>query len=285
MQLLAEMPVWDPGNMGDMDVRQAILDVGDGRAMVAMLGIDTVQMGEDAPMDCDSDYMERDILIEFETVDGMPVYYGGDCYDSDWEDPRDLAYVDWVDWSDFNAPEEYGGDLPDMQDIGLPKAVDATVMMVGEVTSLGHERQELSSYSLPAADMVITEPVADILIVGRDIPVMAESPDNRTTFDPDLLNTFETVGGMPVYYGGDLNDSDCESVGDHDLDTWEDWGDSDLIFGIGIMAFPRIPKIHSRRLYSVPMCFGVRTWSSRHECGQTFGMCLYRGCRLSPIQW
>ena len=71
--------------------------------------------------------------------------------------PRDLAYADWVDWSDFNAPEEYGGGPPDMQNIELPKAVDATVMMVGEVTSPGRERQELSSYSLPAVD-VITEP-------------------------------------------------------------------------------------------------------------------------------
>ena len=67
--------------------------------------------------------------------------------------------------------------------------------------------------------MVITEPVADILIVGQDVPVVAESLVHLNTFDPDLLKTFETVGGMPVYYGGDLNDSDCESVGDHDLDT------------------------------------------------------------------
>ena len=218
-QLPAELPVWDPGNVVDMDmtmdVRQAIPDVLDSRAVVAMVGIDMAQMGEDAPMDCDSDCAERDILNEFETVDGMPVYYGGGCYDSDWEDPRDLAYVDWVD---FNAPEEYGVDLPDMEDIGLPKAANATVMMVGEVASPGHASQDLSSYSLPAADMVITEPVADILIVGRDIPVVAESPDHRNTFDPDLPNTFETVCGMPVYYGGDLNDSDCESVGDHDLD-------------------------------------------------------------------
>ena len=231
-QLPAELPVWDPGNVVDMDmtmdVRQAISDVFDSCAVVAMVGIDTAQMGADAPMDCDSDCAERDILYEFETVDGMPVYYGGDCYDSDWEDPHDLAYADWVDWSDFNAPEEYGVDLPDMEDIGLPKAVDATVMMVGEVASPGHESQELSSYSLPAADMVITEPVADILIVRRDIPVVAESPDHRNTFDPYLLNTLETVCGMPVYYGGDLNDSDYESVGDHDLDTWEDWCDSDL---------------------------------------------------------
>ena len=31
-----------------------------------------------------------------------------------------------------------------------------------------------------------------------------------------------------LYYGGDISDSDCESVGDHDLDNWEDWYDSDL---------------------------------------------------------
>ena len=55
---------------------------------------------------------------------------------------------------------------------------------------------------------------------------MTESLDHLNTSDPDLLNTFETVGGMPVYYGGD--DLDCESVGDHDLDTWEDWCDSDI---------------------------------------------------------
>ena len=27
---------------------------------------------------------------------GMPVYYGGDFGDSDCEDPRDLAYEDWL---------------------------------------------------------------------------------------------------------------------------------------------------------------------------------------------
>ena len=75
---------------------------------------------------------------------------------------------------------------------------------------------------------MIAEPVADVIIVGQDVPVVIESQDHLNTFDPDLLNTFETVGGMPVYYGGDLNYSDFESVGDHDLDTWEDWCDPDL---------------------------------------------------------
>ena len=108
-----------------MVVRQAVPNVIDSRAVVAMVGIDTAQMGEDALMDCNSDCAERDILNEFETVDGMPVYHGGDCYDSDREDPRDLAYADWVDWVDWyncNAPEGYGVDIPDMEDIGLPKA-------------------------------------------------------------------------------------------------------------------------------------------------------------------
>ena len=74
-------------------------------------------------MDCDSDCAEQDIFNEFETVDGMPVYYGGDLYDSDWEDPRDLAYADWVDRCDFNAPEygvdipEYGVDIPDKEGV------------------------------------------------------------------------------------------------------------------------------------------------------------------------
>ena len=77
-----------------MDVRQAVPDGIDSCAVVAMVGIDTARMGEAAPMDCDSDCAERDIINEFETVDGIPVYYGGDLYDSDWEDPRDLAYAD-----------------------------------------------------------------------------------------------------------------------------------------------------------------------------------------------
>ena len=264
-----------------MDVRQAVPDVIDRRAVVAMVGIGVAQMGEDTPMDCDS--AERDIINEFETVNGMPVYYGGDLYDSDWEDPRDLACANWMDWCDFNTPEDYGADLPDREDTGLPKAVDVTVMMVSKVASPGYEHQELSSCSLPAADMVIAEPVADVLIVRQDVPVVAESPDHMNTFDPDLLNTFETVNKMPVYYGGDFNDSDCESVGDHDLDTWEDGCDSDL--RNRYYGFAQIPKMHSRRLYSVPRCFGVRTWESRHKSGRTFGMCLYRDCRLSPIQW
>ena len=57
-------------------------------------------------------------------------------------------------------------------------------------------------------------------MAGQDAPIMTEFRDTR--------NDFETVHGMPVYYGGDLNDSDCETPGDNDYDTWEDWCDSDI---------------------------------------------------------
>ena len=82
------------------------------RAVVATVGLDTVRMGEETPMDCDGECAEWDIRNEFETINGMPVYYGGDLYDSDdsdWEDPRDLAYAEHVDrktlmlWKECNC--------------------------------------------------------------------------------------------------------------------------------------------------------------------------------------
>ena len=41
---------------------------------------------------------------------------------------------------------------------------------------------------------------------------------------------------MAFYYEGDLNDLDCGSVGDQELDTWEDWCDS--AFRNGYSGFP-----------------------------------------------
>ena len=47
-----------------------------------------------------------------------------------------LLRIEWTGLTLMSA-KEYGVDLPDMEDIGLPKAVDATVMIVGEVASPG----------------------------------------------------------------------------------------------------------------------------------------------------
>ena len=47
--------------------------------------------------------MDGDIEDQYETFNGMPVYYGGDLYDSDWDDPYALA-SDVRDY-DFDVPE------------------------------------------------------------------------------------------------------------------------------------------------------------------------------------
>ena len=65
-------------------------DMSDSCAMVAMVGFNTVRRREEAPMNCDDECAEWDICNEFETIDGIPVYYGGDLCDSDgseWDDP------------------------------------------------------------------------------------------------------------------------------------------------------------------------------------------------------
>ena len=73
-----------------------------------------------------------------------------------------------------------------------PKAVDVPVMMVDEMTGPGYVRQKLSSCSLPEADMVCTEPVADILTMGHAVPEVVESLIRQ--------NSCETDGGGVVFY-------------------------------------------------------------------------------------
>ena len=78
----------------DMDVTEnncpVAPDVNASCAVVAMIGLDTVQRREEAPMNWDVECAEWDIRNEFETINGMPVYYGGNLCDSDcseWDDP------------------------------------------------------------------------------------------------------------------------------------------------------------------------------------------------------
>ena len=51
---------------------------------------------------------EGDILDQYETFDGMPVYYGGDLYDSehsDWDHPYAIAGEAYVEGYNFDVPE------------------------------------------------------------------------------------------------------------------------------------------------------------------------------------
>ena len=161
---------------------------------------DILMAGNGAPITAES----TDPQNEFEIVHGMPVYYGGYLNDSDCETPREGCCVD----------------LPDKGEVRMPNAMGATVMMVGDVAQPAHAQQDLWETSVPVIDIGITVTVGDILMAGNGAPITAESTDPQ--------NEFEIVHGMPVYYGGYLNDSDCETPRDNDYDTWEDWCDSDI---------------------------------------------------------
>ena len=162
-RLPADHTVFDTRSVVDMavmdEVRPSVPDVVHGRAVVAMVGVDAVRTREEIPMDCDIDSGMWDPRNDFETVDGMPVYYGGDFNDSDCEDSRDLAYEDWLDLYNLNAPEGCCVDLPEKGDDRLPNAMGSAVMMVGAVAQLAHVRQDLLVTSDPMMDIEITVPV------------------------------------------------------------------------------------------------------------------------------
>ena len=86
-------------------------------------------------------------------MDGMPVYYGGDFNYSDCENPRDIAYEDWVEWCDFNAPDGYCGFFPDDGEAQLPVTDWASVMVEGEMAELIRLRQDSWDASVSMADI------------------------------------------------------------------------------------------------------------------------------------
>ena len=82
------------------DSYQAVPGVIGDPAVVAMVGLDVMHMGEGTPLDSAGKCAKWDIRNDFETIDGMPVYYGSDLYDSDesdWKDPYDIACAEYVE--------------------------------------------------------------------------------------------------------------------------------------------------------------------------------------------
>ena len=70
--------------------------------------------------------MDRDILDQYEMLNGMPVYYGGDMYDSEdseWDDPYALASAAYVEDYNFDVPE--GMDLMVHRQSWIPDGSDA----------------------------------------------------------------------------------------------------------------------------------------------------------------
>ena len=77
-------------------------------AVVAMVGMNALPISNDTPLDCIDECTEWDIRDQFETIDGMAVYYGGDLCDSDesdWDDSYDIASAEYVEQYNFDVPE------------------------------------------------------------------------------------------------------------------------------------------------------------------------------------
>ena len=69
---------------------------------------------------------EGDVQDQYETFNGMPVFYGGDLYDSedsDWDDPYALASLAYVEDYNFDVPE--GMDLMVHHHNWIPDWLDA----------------------------------------------------------------------------------------------------------------------------------------------------------------
>ena len=69
---------------------------------------DNLVLGAAVPTLSPVEVRVRDILDQYETFNGMPVYYGGDRYDSedsDWDDPYAIASAAYVEDYYFDVPE------------------------------------------------------------------------------------------------------------------------------------------------------------------------------------
>ena len=154
----------------------------------------------------------------------MPVYYGGDLCDSDesdWDDPYDIACVEYVEQYNFDAIE--GMELNVFERCKRP---DKSAMVGSEWTGPKYVRQTSSSYPRCELDMVGVESLIDVFMERYDVPDAAVSPNVRNCSD-----TYD--GGTALYDEGDISDSDGVSIEDCERDTWEDWCDSALRNGFG----------------------------------------------------
>ena len=183
--LPADGPVGDVRHTVDMDVLRdnypAVPDIGDCRAVVAMVGLEAAQRKDEALRECGSDCAKWDNRNEFETIDGMPVYYGGDLCDSDdseWDDPWDLAYREHVKRYIFDALD--GMELKVFERL---KAVNEPTMIISEVPSRGPIRQNLNAPQVEA-DRVDSAGTRELLTEGSDVGGIAESLIHRTSVMP-----------------------------------------------------------------------------------------------------
>ena len=165
----------------------------------------------------------------------------------EWDDPWDLAYAEYVVQDNFDALE--GMELKVFE---RSRAVDDQAMMVSEVPGPRHVSPHSGGSPL-AVDMVDSETEVDNLTEGHDGSKVTECLTHRASGETD-------DEGVAFCCEGVLNDSDCESAGARERDTWEGWCDS--AFRSGYSDFP--PDLDDPQPPVVFSCFGMITLPKRH---------------------
>ena len=164
-------------------------------SVVAMVGRTILPISNDTTFSCVDECTEWDIRAQFETINGMPVYYGGDLCDSDysdWDDPYDIASGEYVEDYNFDVLEgmklmvhvrcrgPYGSDIREDDETGLTHV---------RQTSLGCTRDELHTV---------------------DVDLFTEA------FAEELPDTDDFYQGVVSSDEGDFSDPDDESITDND---------------------------------------------------------------------
>ena len=105
--LVGNCDVITDGNIAGHDGWSAPEMVGSS-SVIVRAGCAALPRCTDTTLVCVDEYTECDILDQSETFNGMPVYYGGDLYDSedsDWDDPCEIASATYVEDYNFDFPE------------------------------------------------------------------------------------------------------------------------------------------------------------------------------------
>ena len=194
-------------------------------AVVAMVGIDAMPMGKDTPLDFVDKCAEWDICDQFETIDGMAVYYGSDLCDSDesdWDDPYDIA--EYVEQYNFDVPE--GMDLMVFERC---RGSYGSELLEDEGTGLAHGCQTTLSYPQGELDTVDIDPLMDVFEQKLHVTAAPVSPNVRS--GSEIYDC-----GTVLSEEGDISDSDDESIEDRERNSWVDWCNS--AFGNGFSTFP-----------------------------------------------
>ena len=173
---------------------------------------------------------DSDIQDQYETFNGMPVYYGSDLYnseDSDWDDPFARASAAYVEDYNFDVPE--GMDLMVNRHGRIPDSLDVQQDCQMDVAPVYHTVSYATRDEWDTSDKDSLTATAD-----EDDPYMDDFYQQVVLSDDE--NCFDSDDGSVTNFDGSMSEgeyyvvSDDGSMADLDWDILEnaDYGNSDI---------------------------------------------------------